>query len=82
MAHVGYIPETGKVKEMNAWLIRANGDVKRFGKDQTLDLAGAPNDVYNEYRVKIISAKDEADAGVIFGYSHTTEERSIFSQDE
>ncbi|HWN08115.1 MAG TPA: DUF3857 and transglutaminase domain-containing protein [Pyrinomonadaceae bacterium] len=82
IARVGYIPDTGKVKEMNAWLIRANGDVKRFGKDQTLDLAGAPNDVYNEYRLKIISAKDEADAGVVFGYSHTTEERSIFSQDE
>lgn len=82
VAHVGYIPETGKVKELNAWLIRANGDVKRFGKDQTLDLAGAPNDVYNEYRLKVISAKDEADAGGVFGYSHTTEDRSIFSQDE
>ncbi len=82
VAHIGYIPETGKVKEMTAWLIRANAEVKRYGKDQTLDLAGAPNDVYNEYRLKVISAKDEADAGVVFGYSHTVEDRSIFSQDE
>jgi transglutaminase-like putative cysteine protease len=79
---VGYIPETGKVKELTAWLIRGNGDVKRYGKDQTLDMAGAPNDVYDEYRVRSVSAKDDADTGTVFGYSYTTEDRSIFSQDE
>ena len=79
---VGYIPETGKVKELNAWLIRGPGDVKRYGKDQTLDIAAAPNDVYNEYRVKTVSAKDDADKGMVFGYSYTTEDRSVFSQDE
>ena len=82
VGHVGYIPETGKVKELNAWLIRGNGEVKRYGKDQTLDLAGAPNDVYDEYRVKSVSAKDDADTGMVFGYSYTTEDRSVFSQDE
>lgn len=82
VGHVGYIPETGKVKELNAWLIRVNGEVKRYGKEQTLDLAGAPNDVYNEYRVRSISAKDDADSGMVFGYSYTTEDRSVFSQDE
>jgi uncharacterized protein DUF3857/transglutaminase superfamily protein len=79
---VGYIPETGKVKELNAWLIRGAGDVKRYGKDQTLDMAGAPNDVYNEYRVRTISAKDDADTGMVFGYSYITEDRSVFSQDD
>src|SRR5947207_646926 len=82
VGQVGYIPDTSKVKELNAWLIRANGDVKRYGKDETLDIAGAPNDVYNEYRVKSISAKDDADANAIFGYSYTTEDKSVFSQDE
>jgi len=36
---VGYIPDIGKVKEFRAWLIRANGELKRYGKDEVLDLA-------------------------------------------
>src|SRR5258707_6017112 len=60
-ARVGYNPESGKVKELRAWLIRGDGEVKRFGKDNVLDLAGAPNDVYDEYRLKEIVAADQAD---------------------
>jgi transglutaminase-like putative cysteine protease len=82
VASVGYIPETGKVKDLDAWLIRGNGTVKRYGKDQTLDLAAALNDVYNEYRIRTISAKDDADTGMVFGYTFITEDRSVFSQDE
>ena len=82
VASVGYIPDTSKVKELRAWIVRSNGDVKRYGKDEILDMAGAPNDVYDEYRVKRISATDEADTGVVFGYTYTTEDRSVFSQDE
>src|SRR5207253_4848023 len=81
-AHVGYIPDSGKVREFRAWLIRGDGDAKRYGKDETLDLAGAPNDVYDEYRLKAISAADDADAGMVFGYTYTTEERSVFSQED
>jgi hypothetical protein len=81
-ASVVYIPETGKVKELRAWLIRPTGEVKRYGKDDVVDLAGAPNDVYNEYRVKHISAEDDADAGMLFGYTYTSEDRSVFSQDD
>jgi transglutaminase-like putative cysteine protease len=79
---VGYIPDSGKVKELQAWLIQANGQVKRFGKDDVVDMAGAPNDVYDEYRIKRISARDEADAGMVFGYTYTTEDRSVFGQDD
>src|SRR6266853_2067906 len=79
-ARVGYNPESGKVKELRAWLIRGDGDVKRFGKDTILDLAGTPNDVYDEYRFKRISAGSEADAGMVFGYTYTTEDRTVFSQ--
>jgi hypothetical protein len=82
VASVGYIPETGKVKDLNAWLISAKGAVKRYGKDETLDAAAALNDVYNEYRIMKISAKDDADTGMVFGYTFITEDRSVFSQDE
>src|SRR5260370_33655109 len=80
VGHVGYIPDIGKVKELRAWLIRADGEIKRYGKDDIADLAGATNDVYNEYRIKQVSASRDADAGTVFGYSYSLEDRSVFSQ--
>ena len=82
VGHVGYIPDSGKVKEFHAWLIRDNGTVKKYGKDDVLDFAGDENDVYNEYRVKQISGRDDADAGTVFGYTYTTEDKSVFSQSD
>jgi hypothetical protein len=76
-----YENDAGKVKELKAWLIRASGAVKKYDKDQTIDAVEDPNDIYNESRMKLIDASDDADAGAIFGYQATTEERSIFSQD-
>ena len=75
-----YMTDTGKVREMKAWLIRPGGEVKRYGKDQTMDVASANNDVYDESRYKIINASSEADAGAVFGYQTVTESRSFFSQ--
>jgi hypothetical protein len=74
-----YTPDT-KVKDFRAWLIRPSGDQKRYGKDDVVDLAGKPNDVYNEYRIRTVSATEDADAGAVFAYSYTLEERSVFSQ--
>src|SRR5215470_9116401 len=76
-----YENDAGKVKELKAWLIRTNGVVKKYDKDQTIDAVEDPNDIYNESRLKMIDASDDADAGAIFGYQSTTEEHSIFSQD-
>src|SRR5215212_6455389 len=76
----GYIPDIGKVKEFRAWLIRPSGEIKRYGKDDSVDTAADLNDVYNEYRVRRISAADEAEAGAVFAYSYTLEDRSVFSQ--
>ena len=79
--HVVYATDGGKVKELRAWLIRPASETKRYGKDETVDIAGALNDVYNEYRVRSISATDDADVGSVFAYTYTREERSVFSQD-
>ena len=79
-AVAGYATDTGKVREIRAWLIRPNGQVKRFGKDETVDFASDSNDVYNQYRTKRIDARDEADAGMVFGYQIITEERALFPQ--
>jgi len=77
-AEAGYATDTGKVREMRAWLIRPGGQTKRYGKDETLDFAADTNDVYNQYREKKIDATDEADAGMVFGYQIITEERALF----
>ena len=77
-----YDTGTGKVREIKAWLLRADGSIKRYGKDETIDLAASPNDVYNEARVKLISAEKDADAGMVFGYQTITEDRSDYNQDK
>jgi transglutaminase-like putative cysteine protease len=80
VGEVGYIPDVGKVKDFRAWLIRPSGDVKRYGKDDMVDVAAALNDVYNEYRLKRIVGTSDTEEGAVFGYSYVREERSVFSQ--
>jgi transglutaminase-like putative cysteine protease len=80
LARVSYIPDVGKVKEFRAWLIRPGSEIKKYGKDDAIDVAAHLNDVYNEYRVRTISGTSDADAGSVFAYSYTLEDRSVFSQ--
>ena len=82
MGHVVYKTDGDKVKDLHAWLVRPNSQIKRYGNDDTIDVAGQPNDVYNEYRVRAISVSSEADVGSVFAYSYSREERSVFSQDD
>jgi len=76
-----YLTQSGKINEMHAWLIRPNGIVKKYGKDETADRILDPNDIYNEYRVREIDATSDAEAGAVFGYEATSEERPLFNQD-
>lgn len=80
-AAVPYLTNSGKVNDLHAWLIQPSGDVRRFTKDDTLDYISDPNDIYNELRLKFVSAKDAADIGSVFGYEATSEERTIFGED-
>src|SRR6185503_2007992 len=63
-----YSSDAGKVRDMRAWLIRPSGVIKKYGKDETADAIEDPNDIYNESRVRLIDASDDADAGSVFGY--------------
>ena len=76
-----YLTKSGKIREINAWLIRPNGFVKKYAKDETADRISDPNDIYDEYRVKAIDASDDADIGVVFGYQAKSEEQPLFNQD-
>lgn len=73
------VDDSIKVKDFKAWVIRPNS-VKKFGKDETIDIALTDNDVYAEGRIKLISGSDEIDVGMVFGYEAVTEERSVFTQ--
>ena len=76
-----YESDAAKVRELKGWLIRPSGVVKKYGKDETIDAMEDADDIYNESRFKLIDASKDADAGSVFGFQATTEERSIFSQD-
>ncbi|MDQ1708295.1 MAG: hypothetical protein QOJ88_1506 [Pyrinomonadaceae bacterium] len=76
-----YLTQSGKIRDLNAWLIRPNGFVKKYGKDETVDRIVDANDLYNEYRVKEIDATADADVGVVFGYQARSEEQPLFNQD-
>jgi len=80
VARAVYNTDSEKVKEFRAWLISPSGKVKKYGKDETAELALADNDVYNEARRKIIVASGDCEVGSIFGYETVTEDRSVFSQ--
>ena len=75
-----YRTDTGKVRDLQGWLIYPSGKSEVFGKKETIDAALADNDVYNEARLKLISASSLADPGSVFGYESTVEDRSIFTQ--
>src|SRR5262245_11897583 len=82
VARVGYLPDITKIKDFRAWLIRGTGDIKRYGKNETLDIAAVDNDIYNEFRRKGIDALNDADAGMVFAYTFSREDRSVFSQND
>ena len=76
-----YLVNSGKVDNMEGWMIRPGDGYKYYGKKEIIDRISDPDDVYNEYRVKLIDATDDADAGFVFGYTYTTEDAPLFYQD-
>jgi hypothetical protein len=77
-----YKTDTDKIREFRAWLIRPEGEVRKYEKNDTIDAALVNNDVYNNVRQKMISAESEATEGAVFGFETVVEERSVFGQFE
>lgn len=74
-----YYSDTGKSKDMKAWLISASGKTKEYGKAEINDVAVASG-LYDEFRARSINAASGADPGSVFGVESTIEQSSIFSQ--
>lgn len=79
-ASVSYRTDGGRVREMRAWMISPSGKVAKYEKDDVVDLAMVDNDIYNEVRIKAISARADAEVGSVFGYEIISEDRSVFTQ--
>jgi hypothetical protein len=75
-----YNTDSEKVKDIRGWLLQPSGEVKKYGKDETLDMALVDNDIFNEAKKKVITAAGDALPGAVFGYEYTVEERSVFTQ--
>lgn len=75
-----YITDSEKVTDIKAWLIRAQGPTKSYGKKEVADIAAVNNDLYNEVRVKVIDGESDSSVGDVFGYETVVEKRNIFSQ--
>ena len=81
VARAFYLVSAGKVRSIEAWLIRPDGTVKTYEKKSVLDVIADPDDVYNEGRIKIIDASEDVDTGHVFGYTVVTEDVPLFYQD-
>jgi hypothetical protein len=75
-----YVTGTGKVREMRGWMIAPSGETKRYGKDKIADIGLIENDVYNDYRERVILAAQDADPGSVFAFEAVSEDKSIFTQ--
>ncbi len=81
IARAFYLVSAGKVRDIDAWVIRPGGSVKEYGDKAVIDVVSDPDDVYNEGRIKVIDASDDVDTGYIFGYTIVAEESALFYQD-
>lgn len=81
VARAFYLVSAGKVRSIEAWLIRSDGTTKNYEKNAILDIISDPDDVYDEGRVKVIDASGEVDTGHVFGYTVVSEDTPLFYQD-
>jgi len=82
VARALYLVSSGKVREIEGWLIRPDGTVKYYDKKSVLDIISDPDDIYNEYRVKVIDGSNDADVGAVFGYTVVSEDRPLYYQEK
>ncbi|MFZ1702546.1 MAG: DUF3857 domain-containing protein [Pyrinomonadaceae bacterium] len=82
IARAFYLVSAGKIKDIDAWVIRPGGSSKSYDKKSVVDVISDPDDVYNEGRIKVIDASDDVDTGFVFGYTIVSEEAPLFYQDQ
>jgi transglutaminase-like putative cysteine protease len=76
-----YETDGGDVRTMRAWIL-TDGRTVELGRDDSVDLSLADNDIYNESRVRVLAAGRAALPGVVFGAETEVSERIAFTQVE
>ena len=76
-----YNTGSGNVRTMRGWVLR-DGRTIELGRADTADIALVENDVYNEARMKVLTAPDVFAPGIIFGAETEVVERTVFTQFE
>jgi hypothetical protein len=76
-----YLPGSGSVKTIRAWIAKGNA-VRDVDGRAIIDTALVNNDVYNEVRMRGVSAADAVTDGETFVAELESEEQLLFSQFE
>jgi hypothetical protein len=77
-----YLTDSGRVRDMHAWMIPPTGSPKDYGKSYVIDVSLIGDDIYNEVRRKYIFAGKDAEPGSVFGAEVTSERPLLFGQFE
>lgn len=80
VARVAYATDSGRVRDLTAWIVRPAGPPRKLGKKDVLDVAVAANDVYNEARARLIDASNAVAVGEVFGFEAVVEREAAFNQ--
>jgi len=75
-----YTRDTGKVRDLRAWVLSPAGESHKLGKERILDITLNEDSLYDDIRAKVVSATKDCDPGAVFGYESTVEEKSFFTQ--
>ena len=76
-----YTTKGGEVRALRAWIVNDGRSVE-LGRAETVDLALADNDIYNESRLRVLTAGRAAVPGIVFGGESEVVERTVFTQIE
>jgi len=76
----GYEKGGRQVKELHAWLVAPGGFVKTYDKGSVQDLGAYRDELYNDYRLRLIKA-DNAEIGAVFVYESEVMEKATAAED-
>lgn len=74
-----YFSDTGKPRDLRAWLISPSGKTKEYSKSDIQDTS-MMGGLYDEVRARSVNAESAADPGSFFGVESTMEQTQVFSQ--
>ncbi|HSQ60426.1 MAG TPA: DUF3857 domain-containing protein [Acidobacteriota bacterium] len=77
-----YNTDAGKVLSLRAWLVSPDGAVRRIPDKEAVDRAVLDGSVYDETRVRTLSASDDARPGSVFLFESDVEREWPFAQHE